>query len=228
MEHSDNIGSCIYCGCQTKGVSFNGLNFAAPTVCVAPACKEKGDRAFEETEARRIADSLPALHVPPLYRDTEVSRLGARLAGVAKDWTPSSGKGNLLIHGTTRTGKSRTAWYICKRLHPFPKVTHLSMRDVEFQLAEGYSRGTWHRAVDQWCKDDLLFIDDLGKEKTTERTGSILFQIIDERTANRLPTIITTNHNGSALEARFIEPETGAAFVARLREFFDTVSANQG
>ena len=45
-------------------------------------------------------------------------------------------------------------------------------------------------------------------------------------TANKLPTIITTNHNGTALGARFVEPETGAAFVARLREFFDAVSAN--
>lgn len=227
METSEqNTGNCIYCGAVTHGISFGHIKFKAAEVCVKPECLAKGDADAQASEIRRVANSTPALNSPPLYRDTDLDRLSPRLADLARNWSTITGKGNLLIHGTTRTGKSRAAWYICKRLHPFPRVTHLSMRDVEFQLAEGYARGTWHRIVDQWCKEELLFIDDLGKEKTTERTGSILFQLIDERTANNLPTIITTNHNGAALGARFVEPETGAAFVARLREFFDAVSAN--
>ena len=227
METSNhNTGTCLYCGAETRGLSFGHITFKAPEVCGKADCLAKADVDAQAAEIRRVTNSTPPLVVPPLYRDTDLERLSPKLADVARNWTPLTGKGNLLIHGTTRTGKSRTAWHICKRLHPLPKVTHLSMRDVEFQLAEGYTRGTWHRIVDQWCKDELLFIDDLGKEKTTERTGSILFQLIDERTANALPTIITTNHNGSALGARFVEPETGAAFVARLREFYDAVSAN--
>ena len=227
MESSEHsIGECLYCKRETRGLAFGHIKFNAPEVCGSKECIAKAEADAQVAEIRRVASTTPALVIPPLYRDTDLARLSPRLAEVARNWSPITGKGNLLIHGTTRTGKSRTAWHICQRLHPFPKVTHLSMREIEFQLAEGYARGTWHRIVDLWCKEELLFIDDLGKEKTTERTGSILFQIIDERTANNLPTIITTNHNGSALGARFVEPETGAAFVARLREFFDAVSAN--
>lgn len=227
MENFE-LGTCKFCGVETKGISAGGWTFPAPRCCADKNCIAQNDAEHKRDEHERLIASVPALLVPPIYRDTETSRLPARCAEAAKNWEPSLGKGNLLIHGTTRTGKSRAAWYICKRLHPFPKVTHLSMRELEFHLAEGYKSGTWHRIVESWCRAPFLFIDDLGKEKTTEKIGSILFQIVDERTANKLPTIITTNHNGSALEARFTEPETGAAFVARLREFFDTVSANAG
>lgn len=227
MDSSEK-GNCVYCGAVTSGVSLGFITLPAPQCCASPDCITKNDAAIRDADRKRIIQSTPPLNVPPVYRDTDLTKLPARCAHAAQKWTPESGKGNLLVHGTTRTGKSRTAWYIASRLHPFPQVTHLSMREIEFQLSEGYARGTWHRSVDAWCKAPLLFIDDLGKEKATEKIGSVLFQIVDERTVNKLPTIITTNHNGSALEARFIEPETGTAFIARLREFFDTVSSNQG
>jgi hypothetical protein len=225
MENSN--GNCVWCGVVTEPLEAFGYKFSAAKCCANKECIEKNNRLCEENIAKQSVLNKPALLVPPIYRDTELRLLSTVCSETAKNWAPNVGKGNLLIHGTTRTGKSRTAWYICKRLHPFPVVTHLSMRELEFLLAEGYKNGTWHRIVNHWCTLPLLFIDDLGKEKTTEKIGSILFQVIDERTANKLPTIITTNHNGSALEARFVEPETGAAFVARLREFFDLISANK-
>ena len=42
---------------------------------------------------------------------------------------------------------------------------------------------------------DLLIIDDLGKEKTTEWVLEKLFLIINNRYNNYLPIVITTNYN---------------------------------
>jgi DNA replication protein DnaC len=225
MENSKD--NCVYCGVETFEVNVMGFKLPPAKCCASPECVAKNTKAIEREQAKRKISSAAPLPIPAIYRDTDTTRLTPKCAEIATHWEPTTGKGNLLIHGTTRTGKSRTAWYICNRLHPLPFVTALNMREIEFHLAEGYKNGTWHRIVHAWCSAPLLFIDDLGKEKTTEKIGSILFQIIDERTANKLPTIITTNHNGSALESRFLEPETGTAFVARLREFFDTISANK-
>ena len=218
------VGKCQYCGCETRGLMFEigskPIQFDAPDVCAAPECTAKADAAFAAAEAKRMKrDSLP---IPPVFQDTDCSRLPARLAYLAKNWTPYSGKGNLLLHGTTRIGKTRTAWEICKRLDASGvKVKVLTMRDIEFQLQEGFQRGDWHRVVDRWCGHSFLFIDDLGKEKLTERTQSCLFQIVDERASNKRSTMLTTNYDGSTLKAKFPDAETGAAFVARLREFYD-------
>jgi DNA replication protein DnaC len=64
----------------------------------------------------------------------------------------------------------------------------------------------------------VLFLDDLGKEKMTDRMASVLFALIDQRTQKKLPTIITTNLTGDTLLERFHDKEIGAAFVARLKD----------
>ncbi len=213
-------GKCIHCGGETIGLVFGSISFPAPEVCSKKECVETSTAAFIAKEAER--NKKPALEIPAVFADTDPDRLPPKFKQVCESWTPESGKGSLLIHGTTRIGKSRTAWYVCNRLHASGvKITALTMRDIEFGLQEGFQRGDWHRVVDRWCRSQFLYIDDLGKEKLTERTQSCLFQIVDDRSANKRPTLITTNYTGQSLGARFPDPETGAAFVARLREFYD-------
>jgi DNA replication protein DnaC len=73
----------------------------------------------------------------------------------------------------------------------------------------------------------LLVIDDLGKERLTQRMESDLFAIIDERTSNKRSTIITTNYNGSGLSDRFSNGETGSAIIRRLKDYFRIYGAAQ-
>lgn len=49
---------------------------------------------------------------------------------------------------------------------------------------------------------DLLIIDDLGKEKTTEWVLEKLFLIVNNRYNNYLPIVITTNYNRNQLRER--------------------------
>ena len=64
----------------------------------------------------------------------------------------------------------------------------------------------------------LLYLDDLGKEKMTDRMASVMFALIDQRTQFKRSTIITTNLTGDQLLERFHDKEIGNAFVARLRD----------
>ena len=82
-----------------------------------------------------------------------------------------------------------------------------------------------HPVSDEAVAVPLLVLDDLGKEKMTQRLETVLFAIIDERTANNKVTIITTNYTSQGLQDRFSNAETGPAFIRRLKDYFQAVGA---
>lgn len=47
--------------------------------------------------------------------------------------------------------------------------------------------------VKNFCEEDLLFIDDMGRETNSDRLRHQYFQIIDYRWRNHFPTIVTSN-----------------------------------
>lgn len=166
--------------------------------------------------------------MPELFGDTQPERLG-ELWHTAVHWKPQ-GKG-LLIHGTTRKGKTRTAWFIANRLweeNPHKnKYLFLTMFELEARIAASWGNSTWDKTMLHMTNVPLLFLDDMGKEKMTDRMASCLFALIDQRTMHKRPTIITTNLTGETLLERFHDKETGAAFVARLKDadLFERVAA---
>lgn len=53
---------------------------------------------------------------------------------------------------------------------------------------------------------DLLIIDDLGTEMTTQFTQSVLYQVVNTRLMEDKPVIISTNLNDEALRQRYAPP----------------------
>ena len=161
---------------------------------------------------------------PVAFHDTDINRLGGGLRTVI-NWEPSE-KPFLLLHGTTGAGKSRTAWMAFNRLwrKNYPdRAVWLPMRKLEAAIERGFDDHKHGQVLDYFCTVPLLALDDLGKERLTARMEADLFGIIDERTQNLRPTIITTNYNGISLLERFGNQETGQAFLRRLREFSTAV-----
>jgi len=217
-------GKCVHCGEETNSVPVNflGLKELPPAeVCFNPKCVEA-----ESESVRRINDEVwKRTHpldtpVPPLLADTDLQRLPEPLPTIASTWKPH-GKG-LVIHGTTRKGKTRTAWYLAKRLYdesPYAnRFLFLTMFDLEVRLVGAWGTHSWDKEMTKMVNIPLLFLDDLGKEKMTDRMASVLFALIDQRTQNKRSTIITTNLTGDQLLERFHDKETGNAFVARLKD----------
>ena len=170
----------------------------------------------------------PETPMPDLFADTDPMRMG-ELGMIAMHWLPS-GKG-LLIHGTTRKGKTRTAWYIANRLWNEDKFKNkylfLTMFELEARLVASWGKESWDKTMLHMTHIPFLFLDDLGKEKMTDRMASCLFALVDQRTMHKRPTIITTNLTGETLLERFHDKETGTAFLARLKDpdLFDRVAA---
>lgn len=170
----------------------------------------------------------PETPMPDLFADTDPMRMG-ELGMIAMHWLPT-GKG-LLIHGTTRKGKTRTAWYIANRLWNEDKFVNkylfLTMFELEARLVASWGKESWDKTMLHMTHIPFLFLDDLGKEKMTDRMASCLFALVDQRTMHKRPTIITTNLTGDTLLERFHDKETGTAFLARLKDndLFDRVAA---
>lgn len=59
---------------------------------------------------------------------------------------------------------------------------------------------------------ELLIIDDLGKEKSSEWTSETLYKIVNDRYENKLPVIITTNLTKNEIEKRYNKAVTSRLF----------------
>lgn len=216
---------CPGCG----GDLVEGLKLCSP--CKARE-REEADRAKTVSEshskARDAAIAKTRDAFPEVIQETDPAKLDDRLRAVVEGYDPMA-RESWLLFGATRVGKTRTAYclaiaYAKARMRP---ATFLTMRRFESIVERSFRDKRHSEVLDELIEAPFLVLDDFGKEKLTERLAVDLFAIVDERTGNRRPTVITTNLTGDALEAKLaaIEPNLASALVARLREFFRKASA---
>jgi len=157
---------------------------------------------------------------PVLYQRSDLSRLPASQLKEAMEW--KYGDKGLILLGDTGTGKSRVAWTLLRRVLVADKkeVGFRWFDCIEFghAIAKHYHEEDAEEWLYNLAKVDLLFFDDLGKLKMTERAETELFGLVERRCANQLPIIATTNDTGDTLAARMTD-NRGPALIRRLREF---------
>lgn len=199
-------------------------------------------RERQRTEAEEVARLEKrgndfAQLCPAQYRDsdkwiatTTEPRLHRASIRSALAW--EYGSKGLTMHGrTSGTGKTTSAWIICKREALAGKfivaITHKELSDKATWAAKEVTveAKQWARLVKS-C--DLLFIDDLGKSRFRSMSGDgraseeFLFDVVDFRCAQRLPIIFTVNMTGVELRAA-MSADRGGPFTRRLQEFFTSV-----
>lgn len=164
-------------------------------------------------------------HMPKAFLNTDMEF--SEFMRKVKAWKPIDGKCGVILHGQTGIGKSRACWWLFNRLwldnHTSSKF--LQMRKFEGEIEKGFDEKKHSAVLDSLISCRVLVLDDLGKERLTQRLETDLFAIMDERTSNLLSTIITTNYTGDGLIERFNNKETGVAFVRRLRDYFSSITA---
>lgn len=128
----------------------------------------------------------------------------------------------LLIIGTTGTGKTHLASAIANRLVDIGVPTRFGT----FQNHLDKIKGEFDTLGERHYLDDIkgtpmLVLDDLGKERQTEWTHSILYDIVNYRYEHLLPTIFTSN-----LQVTDLANYCGSAVWSRLNEMCDTIAMN--
>jgi DNA replication protein DnaC len=212
--------TCKECGRGFDYEPIANLTFELhPTIC--SGCDES-NKAKAETEVEDLRRRNWKTICPPLYQSTDMSHpsmpSASKLAQVL-NW--QVGPKGLMIHGQTRRCKTRVAWLLIQRLVLEGTYVHaITSRDFARGSAQFNHEGS--EALEAWLElmigARVLFIDDLGKEKLTERVEVDLFDVIESRAANHRPIIYTSNFVGETLLAK-MTPDRGPAILGRIREF---------
>lgn len=142
------------------------------------------DRSFENFEVVRYGLTQKQLHSLDFARQ------------LAVDYAQSP-RGWLVLQGSYGTGKTHLAAAIGNyRLSKGDMVLFITTPDLLDHLRASYSpksEATYDETFDRLRDAQMLILDDLGAENPSEWANEKLFQLLNYRYVNRLPTIVTTN-----------------------------------
>jgi len=196
------------------------------------------DRA--ESNAAELVEKT----IPPLYRHSDTGRLNQKMLAACAAWKVSPV--GLGLVGKTGIGKTRCVFHRLEQLirnveieqsepvgdkverghvssfFKIPRIeavndavlAKLVLAALDFDDRTGASR----RLKDFHCAD-VLFLDDVGQSKISERTGAEIYELVEYRTSNLKPIVFTSNFRGRQLAEKFTDTTRGDAVVRRLAEF---------
>lgn len=231
---------------------LGGREMARGKFCEKCVEEIKARLASDETESRgeRLKRTWEAI-CPEDYRDTDLVRLradmlrrrmtlkGAPDKPISLDeiWRhdPKSPKGLGLI-GISGQRKTRIIFELLRRWHHQHGQKIMAINAVHFadELAAVYENGAGfaERFMERLEKAPKLLIDDLGKEKLTERVEATYYRIVEYRKGHKLPLFFTANMTGNDLAAKWKMNAKAQGFysdraepiVRRLREMTDSIT----
>ena len=162
---------------------------------------------------------------PPAMRETDASRLCSKKLNQVLSHE-LNGKGMLII-GKTGMGKTRSMWLLVRELmvNRGRDVRVYSASELKEDLTQAHLTRHAHKdMIEGLTRCEVLCIDDLGKEKTSDSWEQDLFTIVDRRMLNKKPIIITSNFNGKLMIDKYSDIHKIEPMVRRLREECITVS----
>ena len=170
-----------------------------------------------EQAERETQDRIERAGIPKGYRGLEFTDERVR------EWADSPSKG-LLLQGGVGRGKTHNA---CAALeHLARKGTTARFATFDDLLRECratyQNRDTEDAVIARHANVGVLCIDDMGKERVTEWSLPIIFAIINKRSMNAKPTIVTTQYTGQQLVQRMTvgdDSETARAVISRFMEY---------
>jgi DNA replication protein DnaC len=195
-------------------------------------------KCYESEKARRLAiqnlerkaelDRQWERMCPPLYRLTDPNHpaIDQDLLAKVLGWDPAAagGKG-ILLHGPTGTCKTRMMFLLVHNLHyQDVKILWTSAIKLSSASAEKFDddekvRNKARKLLKNALRAEVLFIDDLGKERFTDTTERDLFQLIETRTSQLRPTLWTSNASSRAALRKLMSENRGQPIMRRLAEF---------
>lgn len=209
-------------------VVLYGREVFAPVEC--PSCVAArhlaAEKAERDQELQRRIDRWNAI-CPSIFHDTELDRLPVEIRSLADTWTSADGRG-LGFVGLTGKCKTRAAYVILRRYHfdghrvkPM-NATRFGQLVLEKFSDDHQTRGNAIHELQELKTAKLILLDDIAKERLTERVASELFGLINDRTEWKRPILWTSNIDPAGLR-KALGDDKGDPLIRRLREFTQIV-----
>jgi DNA replication protein DnaC len=142
------------------------------------------------------------------------------------DLATAGGKGISLV-GPTGGCKTRMMFLLLRKLHyqgdqgvrvGWIRAVDLSRASSEIFDGDNAVRNRAREVLKNALRARVLFIDDLGKERFTDRAELELYNLIESRISSFRPTLWTTNLSGADLR-ELMSKNRGPTIIQRLNEF---------
>jgi len=179
-------------------------------------CRERAEKRSEgqgeHTKKSRDWDDI----CPPCYQNFDIDALPEKSRPVAHEvlkW--EYGPKGIGLIGPSRGGKTFILSALVGRLYEEGKSVHIPT-SVEFAYAVGSTGDSREKMIEKCKSVDILYIDDIGKEKITERVESDLYMIIEHRRRYFRPMFTTVNSTGDELAAKMSD-DGGNPIINRLK-----------
>ncbi|MCR4925694.1 MAG: ATP-binding protein [Clostridiales bacterium] len=187
------------CDCFEK--TLKAISYA--DLCKISPVKKSG---FEDFKIELYPSDLDEHGVSPRKQMNDIATY---CINYANDFSLSSP--SLLFSGKTGLGKTHLSLAIADKV--IDKGYNLIYGSAQNLLNkvenEHFGRGdSKTETLDKMLDCDLLILDDLGAEFSTQFTVATIYNIINSRMLTSLPTIISTNLNPQELEDRYTERVT--------------------
>lgn len=179
---------------------------------------------FAQSDTFKIQERIRLSGIPKKYQKAQLTPSTETLLGKLKTHEISG----VLFQGKTGRGKTYAS---CAML-----MSHLqtdlgkfaTMNDILNRVRSAYSSGESPDEIfGRYRGTKLLVIDDLGKENVSPDSIMRIFELLDTRINNELPTIITTQFTNNELLQRYSnkvnDREMASAVLSRLTEFMPIV-----
>lgn len=195
--HDTGSHDGYYCECYKKLIKETARN----ELMVSSKLKKSTFESFSLEYYPDVIDTVIGIsqkeHMKDIY---EYCRDYAR-------YFSKKSKGIIML-GHTGLGKTHLSLAIAGEvIDKGYSVYYDSVQNIMDRLQkEHFGKGTFDESINEKLfKSDLLILDDLGAEFSTQFTVAELYNIINTRINNDLPTIISTNLNMHEIEEKYTQ-----------------------
>ena len=225
-DYLDGIYSCP--ACRDRGFDAGGR----PCRCLMELYQREQARELSsllklgEDDFSRFDLSYYSAETDPRYGISPREAMGMVLS-TCRQYAEDFGEGSrsLLLRGGTGLGKTFLSACIARRAadRGFSVVYETAVAAFEaFETSRFHRDGPGGDGAAEKCSRilgcELMILDDLGTEMTTQFTQSALYTIVNTRLCARRPTIISTNLSAEEMAARY-----SAQTVSRIDGEYDTL-----
>lgn len=143
-------------------------------------------------------EAIERFNIQSLYKNCSLDNcplLPKGIVELGKRWIKAEKKPSLYIHGNTGSGKTYFALSLFRSLVELKKpwMIYVKSDELDEALLQAIEEKQEKTRMAKYMEVPILFIDDLGVERPSDRMIRQCYSIMDRRVGEGLLTVITSN-----------------------------------